>query len=143
MAKKVIGKIKLLLPGGKATPAPPVGPSLGQYGLNLMDFCKKFNARTKAVANQEVRVKIKVYADKTYQFEVAPPRTVTLIKKVTGIDKGSGVPNRDKIGTITPAQIAEVAQMKMDKGDINATKLESAMRSVEGTARAMGFRIGK
>lgn len=141
MAKKIIGRIKLLLPGGKAVPGVPVGPALGQYGLNLMDFCKKFNAKTKKRAGEECRVSMIVYADKTFSFEVGPERAVTIIKKVTGIKKGSGVPNIDKIGKITRAQLEEVAKIKLDNEDINATTLDAAVRSIEGTARSMGFEI--
>ena len=141
MAKKVIGKIKLLLAGGKAVPGVPVGPALGQYGLNLMDFCKKFNARTKKRAGEECRVSIVVFVDKTYSFEVGPERTVTLIKKVTGISKGSGVPNLNKIGKITRAQLEEVAKIKLANKDVNAGNIESVIRSIGGTARSMGFDI--
>jgi large subunit ribosomal protein L11 len=139
MAKKVIGLIKLQIPAGKATPAPPVGPALGQQGVNIMDFCKAFNARTQGEDGMIIPVVITVYADRSYSFITKTPPAAVLLKKAAGLAKGSGVPNRDKVGTVTQAQVEEIAKTKPP--DLNAASLESAMRIIQGTARSMGIEI--
>ncbi len=139
MAKKVTGQIKLQIPGGQATPAPPVGPALGQAGLNIMDFCKAFNARTQADSGTIIPVVITVYADHTYTFITKTPPAAVLLKKAANLEKGSGEPNRDKVGTVTRAQVEQIANTKMP--DLNAANLEAAMRIVEGTARSMGIEV--
>ncbi len=139
MAKKVIGFIKLQLPGGQATPAPPVGPALGQHGLNIMDFCKAFNARTQKQAGIIIPVEITVYADRTYSFITKTPPVSFLLKQAAGIPKGSGVPNREKVGTVTTAQVEEIAKTKMP--DLNTDSLDAAMQTVLGTARSMGIEV--
>ena len=139
MAKKVIGFIKLQIPAGKANPAPPVGPALGQHGVNIMEFCKAFNAKTQEQMGKIIPVEITVYADRTFTFITKTPPAPSLILEALGIDKGSGVPNRDKVGTITVAQIKKIAEMKMP--DLNASSLESAMRMIAGTARSMGVNV--
>ena len=139
MAKKVIGEIKLQLPGGQATPAPPVGPALGQHGLNIMDFCKAFNARTQKQAGIIIPVVITVYADRTYSFITKTPPASFLLKQAAGVPKGSGEPNRDKVGTVTRAQVEEIAKTKLE--DLNAASIESAVQIILGTARSMGIEI--
>jgi large subunit ribosomal protein L11 len=139
MAKKVTGMIKLQLPAGKATPAPPVGPALGQHGVNIMGFCKEFNARTADKAGYIIPVVITVFQDRSFSFILKTPPAAILIKKAAGIDSGSGVPNRDKVAQITKAQVREIAETKMP--DLNAASVESAMRMIEGTARSMGVTI--
>jgi len=139
MAKKVIGEIKLQLPGGQATPAPPVGPALGQHGLNIMDFCKAFNARTQKQAGIIIPVIITVYADRTYSFITKTPPASFLLKQAAGIPKGSGVPNQEKVGTVTEAQVEEIAKTKME--DLNAASIEGAVQIIKGTARSMGIEI--
>ena len=139
MAKKVVGQIKLQIPGGQATPAPPVGPALGQAGLNIMDFCKAFNARTQADQGTIIPVVITVYADRTYSFITKTPPAAVLLKKAAAVDKGSGEPNRDKVGTVTKAQVEEIAKVKMP--DLTAASMEAAMRTVAGTARSMGIDV--
>ncbi len=139
MAKKVVGQIKLQLPGGQATPAPPVGPALGQWGLNIMDFCKAFNARTQSQQGVIIPVVITVYADRTYSFVTKTPPVSFLLRKAAGVDKGSGVPNREKVGKVTRAQVEEIARTKMP--DLNTDSLEAAMRTVMGTARSMGIEV--
>jgi len=136
MAKKVAGFIKLQLPGGQATPAPPVGPALGQHGVNIMEFVKAFNARTAHNPGLIVPAVITVYADRSFTFEVKTPPVAVLIKKELGLEKGSPEPNRDKVGKLTRAQITEIAKTKMP--DLNASSIESAERMIEGTARSMG-----
>ena len=136
MAKKVTGMIKLQLPAGKATPAPPVGPALGQHGVNIMGFCKEFNAKTANQAGLIIPVVITVYKDKTYTFITKEPPMAVLIKKAAKIEKASGKPNREKVATITMAQVEEIAKQKMP--DLNAASLEAAMSMVKGTARSMG-----
>ncbi|NLB19281.1 MAG: 50S ribosomal protein L11 [Clostridium sp.] len=139
MAKKVTGMIKLQLPAGKATPAPPVGPALGQHGVNIMGFCKEFNARTADKAGYIIPVVITVFQDRSFSFILKTPPAAILIKKAAGIDSGSGVPNKDKVAQITKAQVKEIAETKMP--DLNAASVESAMRMIEGTARSMGVTI--
>ena len=139
MAKKVIGQIKLHIPAGKATPAPPVGPALGQHGVNIMDFCKAFNAKTQKANGILTPVVITVYQDHSYSFITKTPPASTLLKQAAGLDKGSGVPNRDKVGTVSRAQVEEIARTKME--DLNAGSVEAAMRIIEGSARSMGIEV--
>ena len=139
MAKKVIGEIKLQLPGGQATPAPPVGPALGQHGLNIMDFCKAFNARTQKQAGIIIPAVITVYADRTYSFITKTPPASFLLKQAAGVPKGSGVPNQEKVGTVTLTQVEEIAKTKLE--DLNAKSIEGAMQIILGTARSMGIEI--
>ena len=139
MAKKVIGQIKLQLSGGQATPAPPVGPALGQHGLNIMDFCKAFNARTQKQQGIIIPVIITVFSDRTYTFITKTPPASFLLRQAAGIDKGSGEPNRDKVGVVTEAQVEEIATTKMP--DLNAGSLEAAVQIIKGTARSMGIDI--
>ena len=139
MAKKVIGQIKLHLPGGQATPAPPVGPALGQHGLNIMDFCKAFNARTQKDQGIIIPVVITVYADRTYSFITKTPPASFLLQRACGLSKGSGEPNRVKVGTVTMSQVEDIAKTKMP--DLNAFTVESGMKMVAGTARSMGLNV--
>ena len=139
MAKKVIGQIKLHIPAGKATPAPPVGPALGQQGVNIMDFCKAFNARTQGEEGMITPVVITVFADRSYSFITKTPPASVLLKKAAGLAKGSGEPNRNKVGKVTRAQVEKIAQTKMP--DLNAASMEAAMRIVMGTARSMGIEV--
>lgn len=137
--KRVVGQIKLQIPAGGATPAPPVGPALGQAGLNIMDFCKAFNARTQGEAGMIIPVVITVYADRSYSFITKTPPAAVLLRKAAAVDKGSSEPNRDKVGTVTQAQLEEIARTKMP--DLNAVDLEGACRIIAGTARSMGLEI--
>ena len=139
MAKKVTGQIKLQIPAGAATPAPPVGPALGQAGVNIMDFCKNFNARTQGQPGMVIPVVITVYSDRSYTFITKTPPAAILLRKAAGVDKGSGEPNKKKIGKVSPAQIEEIAKTKLP--DLNAASLEAAIRIIEGTARSMGLEI--
>jgi large subunit ribosomal protein L11 len=139
MAKKIIGEIKLQLSGGQATPAPPVGPALGQHGLNIMDFCKAFNARTQKDQGIIIPVVITVYADRTYSFITKTPPASFLLRKAAGLDKGSGEPNRLKVGTVSMNQVEEIAKTKMP--DLNADSLASAVNTILGTARSMGIEV--
>ncbi|MCD6406453.1 50S ribosomal protein L11 [Candidatus Aerophobetes bacterium] len=140
MAKKpVIAQIKLQIPAGKANPAPPVGPALGQHGINIMDFCKAFNERTKDQGDIIVPVVITVYKDRSFTFELKTPPASALLKKAAGIEKGSGEPNKKKVGKVTRQDIEEIAKIKMK--DLNAYDLESAMKMIEGTAKNMGLEI--
>jgi len=139
MAKKVVAMIKLALPAGKANPAPPVGPALGQHGVNIMAFCKEYNARTADQAGMVVPVEISVFEDRSFTFVLKTPPASVLIRKAAGIEKGASQPNKQKVGTITRAQLQEIAQTKMP--DINANDIEAAMKIVEGTARNMGVAI--
>jgi len=139
MAKEITAKIKLQVPAGKANPAPPVGPALGQHGVNIMEFCKAFNARTQKLGDTIVPVIISVYSDRSFTFITNTPPAAELLKKAAGIIKGSGVPNKDKVGKVTRAQIKEIAQTKMP--DLNAATVESAMRMIEGSAKSMGLEI--
>jgi large subunit ribosomal protein L11 len=137
---KVTGFIKLHCPAGKATPAPPVGPALGQHGVNIMDFCKNFNARTAKMGDgMIIPVVITVYSDHSYTFITKTPPASILLKKAAGVEKGSGVPNKDKVGKVTRAQVEEIAKTKMP--DLNADTLEAAVRIIEGSARSMGLEI--
>jgi large subunit ribosomal protein L11 len=139
MARKVVGQIKLQIPAGQATPAPPVGPALGQAGLNIMDFCKTFNARTQKDIGMIIPVVITVYGDRTYTFITKTPPAAVLLKKAAGIEKGSGVPNKNKVGRVTAAQLREIAKTK--EPDLNAGGLEAAIRIIAGTARSMGIEV--
>jgi large subunit ribosomal protein L11 len=137
--KKVTGSIKLQIPAGKATPAPPVGPALGQAGVNIMDFCKNFNARTAKDEGLIIPVVITVYADRSYTFITKTPPVAILIKREAGIAKGSGEPNKNKVGKITLKQVEGIAKMKLP--DLNTDSLESAIQTVKGTARSMGIEV--
>ncbi len=139
MAKEITAKIKLQVPAGKANPAPPVGPALGQHGVNIMEFCKTFNARTQKLGETIVPVIITVYSDRSFTFITKTPPAAELLKKAAGIIKGSGVPNKDKVGKVTRAQIKEIAQTKLP--DLNAANVESAMRMIEGSAKSMGLEV--
>ena len=139
MAKKVTGMIKLQIPAGGATPAPPVGPALGQRGVNIMEFCKAFNSRTQGGSGILTPVIITVYTDKSFSFETKTPPASTLLKMAAKLPKGSGVPNKDKVGTVTKAQVRQIAESKMK--DLNAASVETAMLMVEGTARSMGIDV--
>jgi large subunit ribosomal protein L11 len=139
VAKKVQTYIKLQIPAGNANPAPPVGPALGQHGVNIMEFCKTFNVRTQKDAGLIIPVVITVYTDKSFTFITKTPPAAVLIRKALGLGKGSGEPNRTKVGTITRAQLEEIAKLKMP--DLNAANLESAIRLLEGTCRSMGVTV--
>jgi large subunit ribosomal protein L11 len=139
MAKKITGYIKLQVPAGKANPSPPIGPALGQHGVNIMEFCKAFNAKTQADEGTITPVVITVYADRSFTFITKTPPVPVLIKKAIGIASGSAVPNKTKVGKLTKDQVREIAQKKMP--DLNAASIEAAMRTVEGTARSMGVDI--
>jgi large subunit ribosomal protein L11 len=139
MAKKVVGQIKLQIPAGAATPAPPVGPALGQAGVNIMDFCKAFNARTQQDAGLIIPVVITVYGDRSYSFITKTPPAAVLLLKAAGLQKGSGEPNRNKVGRVTRAQVEEIAKTKQP--DLNAASLEAAVSIIEGTARSMGIEV--
>jgi large subunit ribosomal protein L11 len=139
MAKKVTGFIKLQIPAGQANPAPPVGPALGQKGVNIMEFCKQFNARTKDQQGLIIPVIITVFSDKSFTFITKTPPAATLLLKAAKLEKGSGEPNRNKVGKVTKKQVREIAEMKMT--DLNAASVEAAMRMVAGTARSMGITV--
>ena len=139
MAKKVIAQVKLQVPAGQANPSPPVGPALGQHGVNIMEFCKTFNARTQGQEGLIIPVVITIYADRTFTFVTKTPPASVLLKRAAGIAKGSGEPNRNKVGEVTKAQVQEIAETKMP--DLNTTNLEAAIRTIEGTARSMGIKI--
>jgi large subunit ribosomal protein L11 len=139
MAKEIMAKIKLQVPAGKANPAPPVGPALGQHGVNIMEFCKAFNAKTQKMGETIIPVIITVYSDRSFTFITKTPPAAELLKKAAGIIKGSGVPNKDKVGKVTRAQIKEIAQTKLP--DLNAASIESAMRMIEGSAKSMGLEV--
>lgn len=141
VAKKVIKLVKLQVPAGKANPAPPVGPALGQAGVNIMGFCKEFNARTQDQAGMIIPVVISVYEDRSFTFVTKTPPAPVLLKKAAKVDKGSSVPNRDKVATVTKAQVQEIAELKME--DLNAASVEAAMRMIEGTARSMGILVAE
>ena len=139
MAKKVIGLIKLQIPAGKATPAPPVGPALGQHGVNIMGFCKEFNAKTADQAGMITPVVITVYQDRSFSFILKTPPAAILLKKAVGLESGSGVPNKTKIATVSKAKVREIAELKMP--DLNAASIEAAMSMIAGTARSMGILV--
>jgi large subunit ribosomal protein L11 len=139
MAKKVTGYIKLQIPAGQATPAPPVGPALGQQGVNIMEFCKTFNARTQGQQGLIIPVVITVFSDRSFTFVTKTPPAAVLLLRAAGIQKGSGVPNKDKVGNVTRKQVEEIAKTKMP--DLNAASLEAAIKTVEGTARSMGIEV--
>jgi large subunit ribosomal protein L11 len=139
MAKKITGYVKLQIPAGEATPAPPVGPALGQQGVNIMDFCKNFNARTMPQKGLIIPVVITVYADRSYTFITKTPPAAILLLKAAGVPKGSGTPNKEKVGKVTKNQVEEIAKTKMP--DLNAADLPAAIRIVEGTARSMGIEV--
>ena len=139
MAKKVTGYIKLQIPAGQATPAPPVGPALGQHGVNIMEFCKTFNARTAKDQGLIIPVVITVFSDRTFTFVTKTPPASILLLRAAGVAKGSGVPNKTKIGQVTRKQVEEIARLKMP--DLNAASVEAAMKTVEGTARSMGMDV--
>ncbi|HEY6096764.1 MAG TPA: 50S ribosomal protein L11 [Candidatus Deferrimicrobium sp.] len=139
MAKKITGYVKLQIPAGEATPAPPVGPALGQQGVNIMDFCKNFNARTASQKGLIIPVVITVYADRSYSFITKTPPASILLLKAAGIAKGSGVPNKDKVGKVTRQQVEDIARTKLP--DLNAADVPAAIRIVEGTARSMGIEV--
>ncbi len=139
MAQKVTGIIKLQIPAGQANPAPPVGPALGQQGVNIMQFCKAFNAATQDKAGLVIPVVISVYQDKSFTFIMKSPPAAVLLKKAAGIAKGSGVPNRDKVATVTRAQLEEIAEIK--KEDLNARDVDAAVKIIAGTARSMGIEV--
>jgi large subunit ribosomal protein L11 len=139
MAKKVTGYIKLQIPAGQATPAPPVGPALGQHGVNIMEFCKTFNARTQGQQGLIIPVVITVFSDRSFTFITKTPPASILLLKAAGLQKGSGVPNKNKVGKVTKQQVEEIARTKMP--DLNAASLEAAIKTVEGTARSMGIEV--
>ena len=141
MAKKVVNQIKLQIPAGRANPAPPIGPALGSAGVNIPLFCKEFNARTQKQAGEGLIIPtvITVFSDRTFQFELKTPPASILLKKAAGVDKGSGEPNKEKVGTVTLAQVREIAEIKMP--DLNTTSVESAMRTISGTARSVGITV--
>ena len=139
MAKKVISVVKLQIPAGQANPSPPVGPALGQHGVNIMEFCKAFNAQTKNQEGTIIPVVITIYADRSFSFVTKTPPAAVLLKKAAGIIKGSGEPNSNKVGQVTKTQVREIAKMKLP--DLNTTNLEAAIRTIEGAARSMGIEI--
>lgn len=139
MAKEITGYIKLQIPAGAANPAPPVGPALGQHGVNIMEFCKAYNAATQSQAGLVIPVVITVYKDRSFSFITKSPPAAVLLKKAASIAKGSGVPNRDKVGTVTRAQLEEIVEVKKD--DLNASDMDAAVRIIEGTARSMGIEV--
>lgn len=139
MAKKVVAIVKLEIPAGKANPAPPIGPALAQHGINLMQFCKEYNARTANRIGDIIPAEITIFADQSFKFILKTPPTASLIRKAAGIDRGSGQPNTEKVGELTRAQVREIAETKMP--DLNAYDIEQAMLQVEGTARSMGVII--
>ena len=139
MAKKAKAIVKLQVPAGKATPAPPVGTALGPHGINIMQFCKEYNAKTASMAGIIVPVEITIYQDRSFTFVLKTPPAPVLLKKAAGVDKASGIPNRNKVGTVTRKQVREIAEQKMR--DLNAVDVEGAMKMIEGTARSMGIDV--
>jgi large subunit ribosomal protein L11 len=139
MAKKITGYVKLQIPAGQATPAPPVGPALGQHGVNIMEFCKTFNARTQAQAGLIIPVVITVFSDRSFSFITKTPPAAILLLRAAGIQKGSGTPNKQKVGKVTRKQVEEIAKTKMP--DLNAGTLEAAIKTIEGTAKSMGLEV--
>ena len=139
MAKRVRGYVKLQIPAGKATPAPPIGPALGQHGVAIMDFCKQYNERTQSMAGQIVPVLITVYEDRSFSFVTKTPPAADLLRRAAGVEKGSGRPNAERVGRVTAAQVREIAETKMR--DLNAVDIEGAVKQIEGTARSMGIEV--
>ncbi len=139
MAKKVIGQIKLQIPAGKANPSPPVGPALGQHGVNIMEFCKAFNAKTQKQEGMIIPVIITIYQDRSFSFITKTPPASTLLLKASGLQKGSGDPKKEKVGAVTRKQVEEIAKIKMP--DLTASSIEAAIKTVEGTARSMGIKV--
>ncbi len=139
MAKKITGQIKLQIPAGQANPSPPVGPALGQHGVNIMEFCKSFNAKTDSQQGMIIPVIITVYADRSFSFITKTPPAAVLLKKAAKVEKGSGVPNKDKVGTVTMKQVKEIAELKMV--DLNANDIDAACLIIAGTARSMGIDV--
>ncbi|MCD6177762.1 50S ribosomal protein L11 [bacterium] len=139
MEKKIQAIVKLQIPAGQATPAPPIGPTLAQYGINISEFCKRFNDATQDKKGWTIPVEIKIYEDKSYEFKLKQPPTSELLKKAAGIEKGSGEPNRKKVGSITKEQLKQIAQQKME--DLNTDDIQKAMKIIEGTAKNMGIEI--
>lgn len=139
MAKKIRGYVKLQIPAGKATPAPPIGPALGQHGVAIMNFCKEYNERTQSMAGQIVPVVITVYEDRSFTFITKTPPAADLLRKAAGVDKGAGNPKADKVGKVTQDQVREIAELKMK--DLNAVDVDGAMKQVAGTARSMGIEV--
>ena len=139
MAKKIRGYVKLQIPAGKATPAPPIGPALGQHGVAIMNFCKEYNERTASMAGQIVPVVITVYEDRSFTFITKTPPAADLLRKAAGVDKGAGNPKADKVGTVSQDQVREIAELKMK--DLNAVDVDGAMKQVAGTARSMGIEV--
>ena len=137
--KRILTQIKLQIPGGNATPAPPVGPALGQHGVNIMEFCKAFNSKTQKQAGTIIPVVLSVYADRSFTFITKTPPAAVLLKQAAGLAKGSGEPNKDKVGEVTAAQVREIAEKKMP--DLNASSVDQAMKMIEGTARSMGLTV--
>lgn len=141
MAKKVLTKVKLQIPAGKANPAPPIGPALGQHGVNIMEFCKAYNEATKTKGSTIVPVEITIFADRTFTFILKTPPAATLLLQAANVEKGSGEPNKKKVGTVSRAKVREIAEVKLP--DLNANDVEAAMRIIEGTARNMGIVVEK
>ena len=139
--KKVVGFVKLHVPGGQANPAPPVGPALGQHGVTIMEFCKQFNSRTQDKIGYTIPVEITVYGDRTFTFITKTPPAAVLIRKAAGVEKGSGTPNKDKVGKLSRKQVKDIAEMKLP--DLNTKNVDSAMRQIAGTARSMGIEVEK
>ena len=139
MAKKVRAVVKLQIPAGKATPAPPVGPALGQHGVNIMEFCKEYNARTTPMAGQIIPAQLTIFEDRSFTFVTKAPLAAALLKRAAGVESGSAVPNKEKVGSVSRAQLREIAEMKMT--DLNANTVEQAMKIIEGTARSMGIEV--
>ena len=139
MSKKIVGFVKLHVPGGQANPAPPVGPALGQHGVNIMEFCKQFNSRTKEKVGLTIPVEITVFGDRSFTFITKTPPASVLIRKTAGVEKGSGVPNKDQAGKLSSEQVREIAEVKLP--DLNTKNVESAMKQIAGTARSMGIEI--
>ncbi len=137
--KKVTGQVKLQIPAGKATPAPPVGPALGQHGVNIMEFCKSFNAKTASQDGMITPVVITIYSDRSFTFVTKTPPAAVLLKRAAGVEKGSGTPNRDKVGKVTRKQVEDIARLKLP--DLNTESLASAVRTIEGAARSMGLEV--
>ena len=139
MAKRILGVVKLQIAAGKATPAPPVGPALGQYGINMMEFIKSYNEKTAAQIGTIIPVEITVYEDRSFTYVLKTPPAAELLKKAAGVEKGSGVPNREKVGKVSQAKVREIAELKMV--DLNANDVDAAMKIIQGTARSMGIEV--